>query len=302
MRRPVGVPEALKGSPFTLAQAKANGVSRRSLQGRAYRRIGSGIYLPADVDLCPSVWLAAAALRMPSGSAVSGLWAARAWGVDLLPTDARAVEITLPRGRPLMRGPGIGARRAKLLPVDVVFLDGIAVTSEMRTAFDLARRGPRENAVIALDAMLFARLISRAGVRRYIEAHPGWRGVRAAATHLDLAVNRAESPMETRLRLVLLDGGLPEPVVNESVCDEDGRFLARPDLRIGRVIVEFDGAVHRSAQRHRDDLRRQNALIQAGYIVLRYTAADVYHRPAAIVAEVSAAIGPEPIAKHQLHR
>lgn len=96
--------------------------------------------------------------------------------------------------------------------------------------------------------------------------------------------------METRLRLILLDGGLPSPVVNEAVCDAGGRFLARPDLRIGRVIIEFDGAVHRSAQRHREDVRRQNALIQAGYVVLRYTAGDVYHRAEPIVAEVRAAL------------
>jgi len=290
MPRIVEVPDALKGSPFTLAQAAANGVSRRSLQGRAYRRLSHGFYLSADVDPGPSIWLAAAALRMPAGSAVSGLWAAWAWGVDLLPADAQDVEITLPRGRTLRRGSGIRARRALLPPVDVVGVDGLAVTSESRTAFDLARRGPREDAVIALDAMVYARLLSRAGLRRYIDAHAGWRGVRAAVTHLDLAVDRAESPMETRLRLVLLDGGLPRPVVNESVCDRQGQFLARPDLRIERVIIEFDGAVHRSAQRHRDDVRRQNLLIQAGYVVLRYTAADVYQRPAGIVAEVSAAL------------
>ncbi|MBA3409992.1 MAG: DUF559 domain-containing protein [Geodermatophilaceae bacterium] len=57
------------------------------------------------------------------------------------------------------------------------------------------------------------------------------------------------------------------------------------------MIIEFDGAVHRSAERHRDDIRRQNLLVQAGYVVLRYTAADVYQRPTTIVAEVRAALG-----------
>ena len=78
--------------------------------------------------------------------------------------------------------------------------------------------------------------------------------------------------------------------LRRSVCDAGGRFIARPDLRIDRVIVEFDGAVRRTARRHAEDLRRQNSHIQAGYVVLRYTAADVYGRPAAIVAEVRAAL------------
>ena len=74
------------------------------------------------------------------------------------------------------------------------------------------------------------------------------------------------------------------------MCDEHGRLLARPDLRIDRVIIEYDGAVHRSAERHREDVHRQNALIRAGFVVLSYTAADVYVRPAAIVAEVRGAL------------
>lgn len=290
MPRKVAVPEELKGGPFTLAQARACGVSRRSLQGRAYRRLAQGIYMAADVEWGPTARIAAATLGMPAGSALSGLWAVQVWGVDLLPAAERDVEITVPRSNRADSHEGVKVRRALLPTSDIVIVNGVRVTCELRTAFDLARRGPRDDAVVALDAMLYARLISRAGLLRYVEGHRGWRGVRMALAHLRLAVDRAESPMETRLRLVLLDGGLPPPVVNESVCDERGRFLARPDLRIDRVIIEFDGAVHRSAQRHRDDLHRQNALIQAGYVVLRYTAADVYGRPGSIVAEVRAAV------------
>jgi len=244
----------------------------------------------AGVELDRAAWIAAASLWLPAGSAVSGLWAAFVWGLDLLPPTARDVEVTVPRSSRVDSRPGVTVRRALLPKTEVVVVNGVRVTSELRTAFDLARRGPRDDAVVALDAMRYARLISHTGLQRYIEAHRGWRGIRSAANHLALSVDRAESPMETRLRLVLLDGGLPPPVVNESVCDAQGRFIARPDLRIDRVIVEFDGAVHRTAQRHRDDLRRQNALIQAGYVVLRYTAADVYGRPADIVAEVRAAL------------
>lgn len=290
MPRRVVVPDQLKDGPFTLALARANGVSRRSLQGCAYRRLAQGIYVFAGVELDRAAWIAAASLALPPGSAVSGPWAAWVWGVELLPPTARDVEITVPRSSRVDSRPGVTVRRALLPTTEVVVVNGVRVTSELRTAFDLARRGPRDDAVIALDAMLFARLINRTGLQRYIDDHPGWRGVRWAADHLRLAVDRVESPMETRLRLVLLDGGLPIPVVNESVCDARGRFIARPDLRIDRVIVEFDGAVHRTAQRHRDDLRRQNALVQAGYVILRYTAADVYGRPAAIVAEVRAAL------------
>ncbi len=96
--------------------------------------------------------------------------------------------------------------------------------------------------------------------------------------------------MESRLRMVLLEGGLPRPVVNQPVHDHAGTLLARPDLRFGPVLVEFDGSVHRERDQFVRDLRRQNGLVRAGFVVLRYTAGDVYRRPAAVVAEVGAAI------------
>lgn len=127
MPRSATVHRALRSAPFTLAQARAVGVSRRSLQGPAYRRLAQGIYLSADVPVDSRVWLAAAALRLPAGAAISGLWAARAWGVELIPDGARDVDVTLPRGRAMLRGAGMRIHRAQLAPHDVVIIDGVVV-------------------------------------------------------------------------------------------------------------------------------------------------------------------------------
>ena len=40
-----------------------------------------------------------------------------------------------------------------------------------------------------------------------------------------------------------------------------------------------------------EDDRRQNALIDAGFRILRYTASDVYQRPDVILAQVRRALG-----------
>src|SRR5215468_10825192 len=103
-------------------------------------------------------------------------------------------------------------------------------------------------------------------------------GGRSAAALHGVGVLRsdgAESPMESRLRMVLVLAGLPAPAVNQPLYDACGVFLARPYLRIDRVLVEFDGSVHRDAQVFASDARRQNRLLEAGYTVLRYTASDV---------------------------
>lgn len=100
----------------------------------------------------------------------------------------------------------------------------------------------------------------------------------------------AESPMETRLRWLLLETGLPRPGVQVAIRDGGGRFLARADLAYmsERLIIEFDGGNHR--ERLVSDDRRQNLLISAGYRILRFTSADLRNNPALVVAQVHNAL------------
>lgn len=96
--------------------------------------------------------------------------------------------------------------------------------------------------------------------------------------------------METRLRMLLISHGLPRPEVQVSLHDRSGLFIARPDLFYprSRLALEYDGGIHRS--RLVSDNRRQNLLVEAGYRVLRFTAGDILHRPASVVAQVGRAL------------
>ena len=101
----------------------------------------------------------------------------------------------------------------------------------------------------------------------------------------------AESPMETRLRWLLIQAGLPYPEVQANLRDASARFVGRADLYYpaARLVLEFDGGNHR--ERLVEDNRRQNALVDAGYRLLRFTAADIHGRPGVVVAQVRAALG-----------
>jgi hypothetical protein len=92
--------------------------------------------------------------------------------------------------------------------------------------------------------------------------------------------------METRLRLLLVLGGLPRPLAQVALHDGDGRFLGRPDLYYPdqRLGIEYDGATHRDSLA--DDDRRQNRLLDAGHRLLRFTAQDIARSPDAVVALV----------------
>ncbi len=163
----------------------------------------------------------------------------------------------------------------------------LAVTTPLRTCFELTRREPLVEAVVAADAMLHADLVTLEELRAYVEEREGTGGVRNARKAATIAEPKTESPMESRLRMVLLEAGLPRPRVQEELLDSRGRVVARPDLAYpsARLGIEYDGVTHRESLA--EDNRRQNMLLREfGVVLLRYTAVDVYNRAATIVEDV----------------
>jgi very-short-patch-repair endonuclease len=96
--------------------------------------------------------------------------------------------------------------------------------------------------------------------------------------------------METRLRLLLVLARLPRPLAQISLRDEDGQFVGRPDFfyPLHRLALEYDGSIHR--ENLTGDNRRQNRIVNAGYRLLRFTAADVLSAPDSVVALVRRAL------------
>ena len=157
----------------------------------------------------------------------------------------------------------------------------------MRTLTDLGRRAPLVEAVVALDEALHRQLVNRDRLHRFARAHRGGKGIARLRTALELVEPATESPMETRLRLVLVMAGLPRPAAQVPVHD-GGQFIARPDLLYcaQRLALEYDGGTHRNSLV--EDNRRQNRLVAAGYRILRFTASDVMRHPDTVVAKVRA--------------
>jgi len=286
------VARELTFAPFRGSAAVAAGfVTRRQLDGLAWRRLYRDVYRRAGLDLDTLAWCYAAGLLLDDRGAVSGLSAAALWGADVCEPGA-PVEMTVPPPVHLRPPPGLVIRRSPLDPADVSLRARTPVTSPVRTGYDIARCGNRVAAVVGLDALLSRRLFGIADVARYALARPGWRGSAAVGPVLALADAGAESPMETRLRLVLVDGGLPRPVVQHEVRDAGGLFVARLDLAYPahRLGIEYEGDHHRGRGVFAYDLRRINALKLLGWRVLRFGPADVYRNAAGIVSQVRTAL------------
>lgn len=107
---------------------------------------------------------------------------------------------------------------------------------------------------------------------------------------LEFAEAATESPMETRLRMLLVLNGLPRPEVQVTLRNETGSFVGRPDLYYPdhRLGLEYDGETHRASLV--EDNRRQNRLLLAEVRLLRFTAADVLRREDEVVTQVRNAL------------
>ena len=86
--------------------------------------------------------------------------------------------------------------------------------------------------------------------------------------------------------------GSPHPFCSTWSPTRRGGFAGHADLAwpAQRVLVEFDGDLHRDRDVFVNDLRRQNRLVAAGWTVLRFSSADLLGRPGEVVAEVRAAL------------
>lgn len=278
--------------PFRGSEAIAEGrLTKPQLRGRGWRRLFRDVYIRSDAEVSHLVMCRAAALAIGGNAVVSGTSAAFLHGADVLAPNA-PVQVTV--GRQVRSQPGLEIRRAHLSAGDIVCLHGLRVTSLTRTAFDLARWYEQTDAVVALDALLTLNKLSLSEVVDYARRRRSWRGTRQLCATLALAAPGAESPMESRLRLVLVRAGLPTPALQHRVYDDHGWFVARLDLAyvLPRLGIEYDGGCHFDALAARRDLRRQNALRAAGWSLFRFTADDVVRRPHRLAAQVRAALDP----------
>ncbi|WP_320065871.1 DUF559 domain-containing protein [Micromonospora sp. RTGN7] len=298
MPRVPHIPRELAFLPFSGSRAVAAGlVTWRMLRGPSWCRLLPDIYVHVDGyrEDDHRMWCDAVALTLPGGAAISGLSAAFLWGVDLLP-PASPVFVTLPGTARRRSTPRVSVNQRSLSTQDVTRFAGLPVTTGSCTAFDLGRRLPRTDALVAMDALLHRRVVGLPALAGYLDAHLGWPGTAQLRELLGLAEPLSESPMETRLRLLLHDAGLPPLVAQHEVHGENARggrvYLARVDLAYPqwRIAVEYEGDHHRQRAHFRRDIARLNALRAAGWLVLRCTADDVLRHPTRTTHLVAAAI------------
>ncbi len=269
--------------PFLGSAALRRGALTRSELRTRYRAVFRDVYLHTDAELTAAVKARAAWLA--TGATLAGLSAAAVYGTKWL--DATAPAEIVRADRHCQRG--ILVHSYRLAEDEVRPFRGMRVTTPARTAFDIGRGPPVAKAVPILDALLNATGIKPAAVVALADRHPGARGIRRLRAALESADGGAESPQETRVRLLLIGAGLPRPETQIEFRNLHTRRI-RVDMgwREWKVAVEYDGIQHwEDPQQRAWDIERIARLEAAGWIVIRVSAA-MLARPQVIVERVKA--------------
>lgn len=257
------------------------------LRSARFRRVVGSVYAQADVLLTPRV-RAAAGLLLTPGGVISHHTALELWcgmgpaSGELHLSVQRDPHRVVPRVR--------GLRVHEVRNLEGVPVLGVPVTPPERTFLDLASYCDLTELVTAGDALVRRTDVDPAHLIESATAAVGVRGVRLARRAATLVREGVDSPMESRLRLMLVLDGLPEPEVGRVVLDSDGGWLAQPDLCYPelKIAIEYDGRHHlQDLAQWRRDIRRRENLEREGWLVRVITAHDLLHAPATVIARIS---------------
>jgi hypothetical protein len=270
---------------FRVAQAQLLGTGEGRLRGDDLTRPWRGVRSRERVSTLVGR-LQALTLILPDDAVFSHVTAAQLLKLPLpLGCDDRSIHVMTPPGSAQVTRRGVVGHRGA--PAGVLTVKGLRVSDPPSTWLDLAAGWQVEDLVAAGDAVLGRYDDGLATVTQAVAAATGRRGARAARQSLALLRTGSRSPMESRARLVMLRGGLPEPELNVDVHDpHTGEWLAQPDFvwREQRVIAEFQGDHHRTDRAQwQADIVRVRRLQEAGWRVVLLTADDVLRHPDRLV-------------------
>lgn len=269
--------------PFLGTEAvAARLVTKRTLHSR-FEMVHRNVYVPRGYRLTPQTRAVAAWLASGRSATVAGLSAAALHGSLWIDADLPAELI---RGS-ASNDDGIVVHRERLQPGERCVAQGVPATTPARTAFDLGRRKGLTKAVIRVDALANATRLRREQVEEVARRHRGARGIVQLREVVDLMDAGAESPQETRTRLLLIRAGLPRPTTQIRV----GSWRIDMGYQDCLVGIEYDGPQHwTDPARRTADIDKSAGLGARGWRIVRVNNELLRYRPHVVIARVCDAL------------
>jgi hypothetical protein len=245
-----------------------------SIRDRELLKVWPGVYSREEPDTL--VRLRGLDLRAGEPVAMCLGTAAAAYGFDT--EEDVDIHVLNPVGHQLRNSDGLVVHRRDGAPL--IDVDGRSATTPEWTAVEVARGLRRPRALATLDAALRSGTCDRRQLSAAAARQAGRRGIVHVRDLIPLAAAEAESPMESEARLVMIDGGLPMPVLQYEIVDRNWQTwrvdFAWPDVK---VAVEYDGFDwHSDPDTFRRDRQKRAALEEMGWSVMSIVDDDVRRR------------------------
>jgi hypothetical protein len=272
-------PRSFPNRPFDLAQAAELGISRNrvhlAVRDGVLRRVLRGVFVRSELPDTVELRACAASLVLSPTSVITDRTAAWIHGVDILVFAEHdvlpPVESCVVRWNSRSRREGVDGRTRDLAPGDIMVINGVRVTTPLRTALDLGCHLHRRDALAALDMFMRMHGLTREQLAAEAGRYFRRRGVVQLRQLIPLADRRAESARESWTRLEVIDAGLPCPEPQFWI-HIDGVPTYRLDLAYPRlrVAVEYDGDEfhNRTKEQKRLDVERRDWLRSQGWTVV----------------------------------
>lgn len=262
----------------------------RAIANGHLQRVGDDVFAMAGVPLGADQAAMAAVLQR-AGSAVSHGSAACLWGMPGFRLDPVNVLVHR-KADSRARSSATVHSSTDVLDEHITEVRGIPVTTPSRTIYDLAGLPSMHPDRVArlLDNLWSRRLVDHRSVARILGQHaergrPGTVLLRELLEERPPDYRAPESGLESRFQQILRDAGLP--AMERQIDVGDGqRWIGRVDFidRGRRVIVQIDSEFFHGSVLDRERDAAQTAALEAtGYVVVRVTEFDVWHRPADVV-------------------
>lgn len=255
MHKRTELPRSLSPDGFTVAEARQAGVTRKRLYSTDLAAPFHGVRVAAGHPT--GIWdLARAyATTMPTGQFFSHVTAAQLLGMPLprYATRDASLHVSVVAPDRAHQGAGITGHTVGVRP-ELWLVGGLTVQNPVSTWCELAPVLGIDD-LIALGDHLLGVVdppFTPEDLAQAVAERTGRRGIRRLRAALEWVRPRVESRQETRLRLLIVRAGLPEPETNVYLPLRYQRRRVRGDLVYlrYRTLVEYDGEQHRT-----DDLQ-----------------------------------------------
>lgn len=272
--------------PFTRAEARAAGITDRRLRGPEFQPLLDGIYLSSRIRDLSRVRAAAALMVHPASAVATHFSSARVLGAPV--PDHPLEHVTVGRAADRRQRHGIRCHVTALAATDVHVVAKLRISSPHRLFLEMTPWLNLVDLIVLGDWLARHEHLTPTSLLHYCR-HSRAQHAAAATRASRFVRERVDSPMETRLRMLIVLAGLPEPKVNLRIALREGTATVRLDLSYPqvKVAVEYDGRHHvEVVDQWEGDLERREDLDDGNWRIIVVTSRGIYRDPEKTVHRV----------------